>query len=366
VLIILVLIHGLIHVMGFVKAYNLAEMKQLTKPISRPNGILWLMTACLFLLAAACLFFKLQLWWIPASLAILFSQLMIIISWKDAKFGTIANLLIIIPVIVSFANSLPSSYYNQFRKEVNSRIVAGSNISIIEKKDISHLPSIIQKYLLYTGSVGKPRVINFGGEFKGQMRRSLDAKWTKIVAAQYNFYDDPARLFYVKSRLYGIPFDGYHHYTDSSAVMQIKVAHLFQVVDAKGEKMNQSENVTLFNDMCVLAPATLIDTNIRWEAVDSLTVKAYFTHNHITASAILYFNEKGELINFVSDDRYLSEDGKEYKSYRWSTPVKNYQDFDGRKVATSGEAIWTLPEGEFCYAKFQIEKLRYNLVDKKK
>jgi hypothetical protein len=29
--------------------------------------------------------------------------------------------------------------------------------------------------------------------------------------------------------------------------------------------MSQSETVTLFNDMCIMAPATLVDAPIAWE-----------------------------------------------------------------------------------------------------
>ena len=53
--------------------------------------------------------------------------------------------------------------------------------------------------------------------------------------------------------------------------------------------MNMSETVTLFNDMCLFAPATLIDKEILWEPVDPRTVWARFTHNGITISAMLYF-----------------------------------------------------------------------------
>ena len=43
-----------------------------------------------------------------------------------------------------------------------------------------------------------------------------------------------------------------------------------------------------------------------------------------------YFNVKGELINFKSDDRYWSKDGKTVRRYQWSTPVREYRDFNGR------------------------------------
>ncbi len=55
----------------------------------------------------------------------------------------------------------------------------------------------------------------------------------------------------------------YMHIPVTRATMKINVAYFFKVSDASGEKMNQSENVTLFNDMCLYAPATLIEWNIQ-------------------------------------------------------------------------------------------------------
>ena len=39
---ILLVVHALIHALGFVKAFGLAQLPQLTLPISRPLGVLWL------------------------------------------------------------------------------------------------------------------------------------------------------------------------------------------------------------------------------------------------------------------------------------------------------------------------------------
>jgi hypothetical protein len=43
----LLVVHGLIHVLGFVKALDLAQPPQLQAAISRPMGILWLGAALL-------------------------------------------------------------------------------------------------------------------------------------------------------------------------------------------------------------------------------------------------------------------------------------------------------------------------------
>ncbi len=252
------------------------------------------------------------------------------------------------------------SFERIFRAEVEKRLSPTLEDSVVNEEGIEHLPEPVRKYLRFVGAVGKPTVHNFFAVVSGGMKRTTKSNWMDIKARQFNFFDPPARFFYIKSSLFGIPFIGLHVYASNGATMKMKIASLLQVVDAKGEEMNLSENVTLFNDMCLLAPATLIDKKIQWEMLDPLTVKGKFTNNNISITALLHFNENGELIDFTSDDRYLSIDGKTYTKYRWSTPVRNYRDFDGRKVPTDGEAIWHMPGVDFIYAKFRLEEIEYN------
>jgi hypothetical protein len=365
VLLVLILVHGLIHLLGFIKAFHLGKIGQLARPISRAAGIFWLLTTILFVVAFLFLLQKDQSWWIVALTGVLCSQILIIQSWTDAKFGTIANVIILLPIIVSFFDALPSSYQNRYRSEVQKRLSPISDVSIVSEDDIRYLPDIVQRYLRYAGAVGKPKVQNFRAIFRGEIKRSAESSWMYIYAQQYDFFKDRARFFYIRGKRYGIPFDGLHIYAGNSATMEIKVASLFQVTDAKGEKMNQGETVTLFNDICFFAPAVLIEQSIQWESIDSLTVKATFTNNDITITALLYFNDKGELTNFISNDRFHTTDGKIYTSYPWSTPVREYRDFGGRKMPWYGEAIWHTPKGEYSYAKFNLAEIEYNCSEYK-
>ena len=47
----IIIIHALIHVMGFAKAFQLADINQLTQSISKPIEILWVFAALLFMLS---------------------------------------------------------------------------------------------------------------------------------------------------------------------------------------------------------------------------------------------------------------------------------------------------------------------------
>jgi Family of unknown function (DUF6544) len=357
---IIIAFHGLIHLMGFVKAFNLAEISQLKQSISKISGIIWLLTSLLFLCSVGLYIFQKQEWIMVATVAVILSQVIIIQSWTEAKFGTIANVIILIPTIISLLYTLPSSYKNIYKTEVQYRLTDAINPSILNETDISSLPEPVRRYLHYVGAVGKPKVLNFKAVINGRMRFTKEGKWMEIYAQQYNFTKDPARLFFIEAKMFGIPFEGLHLYIDGDATMQIKVASAIKIVDARGTEMNQGETVTLFNDMCLLAPATLIDPNIQWQSLDSLTVIAKFSHKGKVVTARLYFNQKGELINFVSNDRYQSTDGKTYNNYPWSTPVKDYKESGGRKIPAYGEAVWHTPEGSFTYAKFYIMEIEYN------
>ena len=91
VLFVFIIIYGLIHLLGFAKAFNISGADQLSGSISKPAGIFWLLTTFLFSLTAVFYFLGKDWWWITGSAAVIISQILIISSWHVAKFGTIAN-----------------------------------------------------------------------------------------------------------------------------------------------------------------------------------------------------------------------------------------------------------------------------------
>lgn len=231
---------------------------------------------------------------------------------------------------------------------------------ILTDEDIQHLPGIVKKYLHYSGSVGKEKVLNFRAEFEGGIRSGSGEEFMPLRSVQYNFTDNPARLFYIVAKKNGIPAKGIHIYNNQKAIMLIKIFGLFTVVDAKGKEMDQGETVTLFNDMCFMAPASLIDKNIEWKEVDNKTVDAKFLNGNITISATLYFNEEGELINFLSNDRFETTDGKNYQNYPWLTPVTQYSNVNGYRLPSHAKLIYKHPDEDFCYGEFKLKNIEYN------
>lgn len=107
ILISIILIHGFIHIIGFVKSFGLAEVKELTLPFSRVWGIIWFITAFILIVSGVLLLLNISAWWIPAITGTILSQVTVFAFWKDARFGSIPNMIILLMIISFFTRYTP-------------------------------------------------------------------------------------------------------------------------------------------------------------------------------------------------------------------------------------------------------------------
>ena len=201
---------------------------------------------------------------------------------------------------------------NEYRRAVLKALekTKGQKPGILTEADIQHLPDAVKKYLMLTGVVGKEKIINFRAEFRGGIRSGPGEKYMSLRSVQYNFIEDPERLFHIAAKKMGIPVLGNHIYRDQKATMMIKILGLFTVSDAKGWQMDQ-----------------------------------------------------GELVNFISNDRFETKDGKNYFNFPWSTPVLSYTDINGYHLPSGAKLIYKHPDEDFCYGEFRLVSLEYNCRD---
>ena len=276
-------------------------------------------------------------------------------------FSKTSNILIFIIAMTTITSCTSSKKMFQLKKSEEFASQPVKVESVLSKQETAHLPVCVQKYLDYTGAIGKSKPQNVCIEFDADMYRKPGDKPMKAYSIQYNFYGKYTRLFLMKASKMGIPFRALHIYKNEQAIFQVKVAELFKVVNISGEILTKAETVTLLNDMCIFAPGSLIDNRLTWNVIDSVSTKVTLSNGKYVVSAMLYFNEAGELINFVSDDRSALQDDGTIKQARWTTPVSDYQEFEGRKIPTVGKAIWNYPEGDFTYGVFKLRSIKYNV-----
>lgn len=357
----LVVIHGLLHLLGPAKAFGFAELPQLTQPISKSKALLWLLAAVLLFATAMLLFTWPRGWWIAGAVAVVVSQIAIGSSWSDAKFGTVANGLVLLGVVYGFFSQGPTSFQADFERSRDAAIPSAAMADLLTEGDLASLPLLVQKYLRFTGAVGQPRTTSFRARFHGEIRSDPSSPWMPFTAEQWSAIDPPVRLFWMKATRRGIPIEAFHRFVGPHATMRVRLVSLVPIVDARGPEMDTAETVTLLNDFCFFAPDALLNPKIRWQEIDAHTVRATWNHLGRTVHADLSFAESGELVDFRSDDRSRSaSDGQSFEPKRWSTPVTRYQTFGPRRLFAEGDALWHPKSGPFSYIHFVVDEITFN------
>lgn len=372
---VLIVVHAGILSLGFCKSFGLLPLDAL-QPIARPMGLLWLAAALLYLAAVAMLYALPLWWWLPAGLALVCSTIVIVAAWADAKFGMAANVVVLLPAVVAALGVAPWSLRADFNRDVAAGLARRpGELPVLAEADIESLPSTVQRYLRFAGAVGKARVWNYRIHYKGALRSAPEKAFMVGATDQISFVYPPARHFLVQMSMHGVPVQAYHRYVGPAATFKVRLASFFQMVDSSGPELTRAETVTLFNDMCLLAPSTLVDAGIAWQELDPLTVRATWTNSGHAVTATLSFDASGALLDFVSDDRARTEDLQNLNiidpsadravgsppRLRWSTPIDGWRDFGGRKLPISAKAIWHLPKGDFVYGQFEILEAAFNV-----
>ena len=246
-------------------------------------------------------------------------------SWADAKAGAVANVVVLAAVVVGAAMNGPSSLRAQYDRDVagplaETRIQA---LPVVTEADLAPLPAPVQRYLRLAGVVGHPRVANFRARMRGRIRSGPEAAWMPLQAEQHNFIDQSARHFYMTASMFLLPIDGYHRFVGSEATMLVKAFGLIPVANNAGPEMAQAETVTVFNDMCLMAPATLIDPAIQWEHGGRAHRSGHVHPRSERGSrrpGLQRRGRAGELL--VRRSPRASADGGAMTPLRWSTPVR--------------------------------------------
>ncbi len=366
-----VIVHGLLHLLGAAKGLRWSVVAAPTSPISPEIGAAWLLAALVVGFAGIAIMIAPPRWWLVCALAAVGSQAVIATSWSDAGAGTVINLVLIGAAVYGWASEGPRSFAAEYSRRASTALATSAPLvperrgPILTEYDLASLPGSVAAYLRRVGVVGQPRVTSFRADIHGRIRDSSTSTWMPFTGEQVTTYGpDSGRLFSMDASLHGMPVDALHVFVGSAATMRVRAASLVPMVDAAGPQLDRAETVTFFNDLCVLAPAALVDADVTWTVLDADRVHAVYTRGRQTVAADLVFDDHEDLVDFVSDDRVAtSSDGKTFAARRWSTPLTDYRDVGSRRVPTHGDAVWggPSPDQPSTYLELTVDQIEYNV-----
>jgi len=356
------MIHGLIHLMGFSKEWNLGPPSMLKRKTTIPltvaaakiAGLLWLF-ACLLLIGTAVLYLEQKDWyWMVGIVGVGLSQVLTILYWHDAKYATILNIILLAVMILSSAQS---NFDKSVDREVSAMVHASASVSpAVASSRRADLPPVVQKWLTTSGAFDKP-VSVIRVEQSGRMRTAPDGKWMDFQATQFCTIDPPA--FVWKARIDAMPLlfiDGRDKYENGKGHMLIKLLAAYTMANASGNEIDQGTLLRFMGEM-IWYPEAAIMEYLRWEEIAPDQALATMTYKGVTATGTFTFHPNGSVKCF-SAERFGDFQG-EFRKEIWQVDVAGYKKMGDRQIPFACEVTWKLKSGDFMWLKQEITDIEY-------
>jgi hypothetical protein len=353
------IVHGLLHLLGFLKAYRLAEVPTLQVSINRAMGAMWLLALLLFVFAIALNTVYHSSWWIPALLAVLLSQILIISAWSDAKWGTLANIFLLIAI-------LPAGAKWQFDRMVKAELAslwetAESAPTTIDSTQLATLPPPVLHWMERSGALDQSIPTSVWLEQNLQMKLTPDQpSWTPAQAVQLLLARPFGFIWKVDLKMNGLlPVSGRDRFQNGRGYMLIKLLSLFPVAEASGPKIDEGALQRYLSET-IWMPTALLHPSVSWQPIDSLSAKATLSVDGTTGSGVFHFNEQGDMVRFTAQ-RFR---GNEPDAQRmpWIIEVQEWSTPDGVRIPSKCTVTWELEEGDWTWLQLEVVDLKYNPV----
>lgn len=230
---------------------------------------------------------------------------------------------------------------------------------IINAEALEGLPEPVQRYLTFSGVIGKPWIDTVRLKYSGRFRTGADKPWMPLNVEQFYTTNPPGFLWKARFRMFGLPLmRATDVYKDGHGHMHGKILGLFTVADGKGDEVDQGTAIRFLNEMTWFPTAYLGD-NITWSAVDNHAADVTLHDGPHHVSARMYFDDAGRLLNFIAE-RYGDFGGK-YTMASWATPFTEYGTFGGLRIPIKGLGVWQLHSGDLSYVDVCLNEVEYNV-----
>ncbi len=219
---------------------------------------------------------------------------------------------------------------------------------VFSESELKSLPNPVNRFFHKSGWIGKSQMDYMKAQFYDVDFMMTQDKKIKIDYTQYNFVETPVRFAYIKSSVFGIPFEGLDSYHNGVGSMKGKLAKIIPLFHQTGESLNQSCLATILAE-CFLVPSVALQKYITWEAMDDIHAKASISWNGTSAKGLFTFDMEGLPISFLTEDRTAVDVNGVERKVNWSAYYEDYQMDRGVLKPTVLYSAWHYPQGDQIY-----------------
>lgn len=330
------IVHGLIHFLGAAKAFKLAEVRALSHSITRTWGGVWALSGLAMVAAGACETADWPSWWLVGAGALLLSQLAIVRFWRDAKFGTLVNVLLAVPIAIGYGQARFDAASDAALADLAARRPLTPSATM-RSADLATLPPPVAHWLEEAGVVGRRRTVSVIVEQHGEMQTSADDAWMPFTARQWILTATPGFLWLADVEgPRGLPLVGRDRYLDGRGSMRIELLSLVPVADASGPKIDQGALVRFLAEI-VWYPSAAVAPYLHWEASGPRAARATMRIGNIEAVGEFSFDSAWRVVRFRAK-RYRAD---RLEDWFINNDPKAFRVMDGVRIPTHSSITWS-------------------------
>jgi hypothetical protein len=359
---IVLILHGLVHLLGFVAYWPLAELTELPYKTTLLNGrlpigasgmrvysVLWLATAVAFAAAAIGLLAK-QSWWLPLlGTAVILSLVITALDWNQAWRGAILSLVILIPVLLAVGLRVQPRPFPPYPEPTQALTAVPLP---------SDLPAPVARYYKTIMGEEVPVVETAVISGRGQLRIKgvtfpARFRFTHIAGQGYRHT--------IEATLFGYPLMKVNEwYLDGQARLELPVG-----VIENEPKIDAAANLSLWGEAVWLPSIFITDPRVRWEAVNENTARLIVPFDSAQdrpagdgeESFTVTFDPQTGLLRTLTALRWKEADSE--TKLLWTNEVLGWQTFNDVLLPSPATTTWS-DEGT-PWAVWTIEEIACNV-----
>lgn len=355
----LLLLHAALHLIGFSRAFGLADMPTPLAELRalQPAGMLWLAAAMVMAVAAVLVVLRNDSWLIAGAPALVLSQSLIFAFWADAKTGSFANAILLAGIAVGWAgHHFAEATERAVRAILNG--VPAKRAALVQRSELAHLPLPVERWLLRAGVVGRPRVRTVHLRQRGQLRAKLDQSFLPAEAEQRFTIDSPGFVWSVRATMmHVVPILGRDTLRHGRGHMEITAAGILSLVNAQSEAIDQGTLLRFLAEI-VWFPSAALAPYIQWRAIDQRSAEATLTYQRVVVTAVFSFDAEGRFARLQAR-RYLGE-GRDTRLETWVVRARQWERWHGVEIPSEGVVSWKLDHGTFDYYRWEVTELEHD------
>jgi hypothetical protein len=221
------------------------------------------------------------------------------------------------------------------------------------------LPVPVRRYLEFAGVEGRSRIRFARLLHGGLFRTTPDSRWMPIEGEEYFSVDPPGFVWYAKAR----PMPLVHIrardlYLDGSGNMLVKPLSLFTLADARGPEVDLAALLRFIAEAPWFPTALVPSDSVGWETIDGGSARVILRSGSATASGVFRFASDDRIVEFETQERFFTDDAVRR---RWGGVYRGYEEVDGFRIPSEVEARWLSPPEVFPYARFELDRVEYNV-----